>query len=376
MKVTQSLVRIPSENPTGSERECALYVEHYLKDLSGITVQVQPVEDQRWNVIATCKGSDASLRPLVILAHMDTVPVEGTWSQQPFGAEIREGRLYGRGACDMKSGLASALVAFKNVVEQSQPKRDLYLAITVDEEGPFMKGAVALVEEKLIPENAELLVTEPTSNTIAVAHKGTIWYEIIITGKSAHGGHAVVGIDAGHVAAESIIQLKANVADLPYDHQRFGKPTLSVGTIHGGEKTNMVAGSVRMELDFRLVAPMTQEEADELVDRSLQTACRKFEGASYRVNHYGYPRPPIDSNLESDLLKRLESTYETTLKEAAIHTGFPAYTDASMIALKTGKRDLFVFGPANLEQAHRINEYVEVQQIEDCVNVLEEFMKT
>ncbi|GAK08794.1 hypothetical protein JCM19038_2590 [Geomicrobium sp. JCM 19038] len=94
------------------------------------------------------------------------------------------------------------------------------------------------------------------------------------------------------------------------------------------------------------------------------------------MNHYGYPRPPIDSTLESDLLERLEGAYETTLKESATHTGFPAYTDASMIALKTGNRDLLVFGPANLEQAHRIDEYVEVQQIEDCVNVLEEFMKT
>ncbi|EZH64560.1 hypothetical protein DH09_18685 [Bacillaceae bacterium JMAK1] len=375
MKGTQSLVRIPSENPSGSERKCAQYVEDYLKDLNGISLQVQPVEDERSNIIAIYKGSDSSLRPLVILAHMDTVPVEGTWSQQPFGAEVIDGRLYGRGACDMKSGLAAALVAFKNVVQQSQPKRDLYLAITVDEEGPFMKGAVALVNEEVIPENAELLVTEPTSNTIAVAHKGTIWYEIVITGRSAHGGHAVVGIDAGHVAAESIMQLKANVADLPYDHERFGKPTLSVGTIHGGEKTNMVAGSVRMELDFRLVAPMTQEEADELVDRSMKAACRKFKGASYTVNHYGYPRPPIDSNLESDLLERLEDACELTLKEEVSHTGFPAYTDASMIALKTGNRDLLVFGPANLEQAHRIDEYVEINQIEDCVNVLEEFMK-
>lgn len=155
--LTQKLVQIPSENPAGSEKDCATYVERWLREIEDVDVSVQHVEEGRTNVIAKRTGSDPSLRPLVILAHMDTVPVEGKWTFDPFAGEIANGKLYGRGACDMKSGLAAAMTALKQCTTQTN-RRDLYVIATVDEEGPFMKGACALIDEGLFQKMSSSLL--------------------------------------------------------------------------------------------------------------------------------------------------------------------------------------------------------------------------
>ncbi|MBB6450060.1 succinyl-diaminopimelate desuccinylase [Geomicrobium halophilum] len=371
IQLAQKLVQIPSENPTGNEDSCSRFVENWFSGLENVKVTTQMVEPGRTNVIAKYKSGSQNLAPLVIIGHMDTVPVEGTWSKDPFGGEIENGKLYGRGSCDMKSGLASAMVTLKEVSQKEvKLKRDLFVIASIDEEGPYMKGSVALVEEGLIPENAHLIATEPTNLTLSTVHKGTIWYEINIQGKSAHGGNAHLGADAGHAAAEVITRLKKQVNNLPYNHEIFGRPAISVGIIQGGQKTNMVTGSVRIELDFRLVPPMTKEEANDIVREAVKQGCREVTGTSAEVKHYGWERPPLESSPDTPLIQATEKGYMEVMGEDIKNSGFPAYTDVSMIGLKTGNRNLIVFGPGHLDQAHAIDEFVDIQQIEQCTNVL------
>ncbi|MCL7745663.1 M20 family metallopeptidase [Halalkalibacter alkaliphilus] len=377
IQLTQKLVQIPTENPNGIELECSTFVETWLRKLNNVKVTTQVVEEGRVNVIAKYEGSSSNLPPLVIIAHMDTVPVEGTWSVDPFGGEIIDGKLYGRGACDMKSGLAAALMTIKEISEQNiQLSRDLYVIASIDEEGPYMKGAVALVDEQLIPDDALLIATEPTNATLATVHKGTIWYEVMVEGKSSHGGNAHLGADAAHAAAEIIVSIKEKVQKLPYHHEIFGAPAVSVGTIGGGNKTNMVAGSCRMELDFRLVPPMTKEEANQLVADAVQQGCAKVKGTKARTEHYGWERPPVETGDHSPLIDCFNKAYSNVTGTELQQSGFPAYTDVSMIGLKTGNRNLVVFGPGHLDQAHAIDEYVEVEQIDLCTKVLIETAKT
>lgn len=371
VQLTQKLVQIPTENPNGVELECSRFVESWLRNLENVSVTTQQVEEGRVNVIAKYEGESSSLPPLVIIAHMDTVPVEGDWSVKPFSGEIKEGKLYGRGSCDMKSGLACALMTMKQVSEsKSKLPRDLYVIATIDEEGPYMKGAIALVDEKIIPDHALLIATEPTNATLATVHKGTIWYEVNVKGRSSHGGNAHLGADAAHAAAEIIRSIKQKVKDLPYRHEIFGAPAVSVGTIQGGHKTNMVAGSCRMELDFRLVPPMTAEEANELMKEAVREGCNEVEGTSATIEHYGWERPPIETSPNSQLIDSFHQASLNITGSKLQESGFPAYTDASMIGLKTGNRDLVVFGPGHLDQAHAIDEYVEIAQIDLCLEVL------
>lgn len=372
VQLTQMLVSIRSENPTGTETECATFIKQWLNDMDGIEVTVQTVEEGRENIIAHYKATTSSdLPPIVIIAHMDTVPIEGEWTYDPLKGEIEDGKMYGRGACDMKGGLASALMTIKEVAEKKLPvKRDIFVIATVDEEGPYMKGAVALVEGGYIPENALLIATEPTNLTLSTVHKGTIWYEIVIEGKSAHGGNAHLGADAVHAASEIIVRLKEKVRALRYDHPIFGKPTISVGTISGGHKTNIVAGSCRVELDFRLVPPMTKEEANEIVLEAINEGCNEVDGTQARMNHYGYERPPIETDPNSPLISMMKDAfYEVEGKDIEL-SGFPAYTDVSIIALKTGNKNIVVFGPGHLNEAHSVDEFIHIDQIDRCKDVL------
>jgi len=376
VQLTRELVQIPTENPNGTELECSKFVESWLRKLENVSVRTQKVEESRINIIAKYAGISSSLPPLVIIAHMDTVPVEGNWSVDPFGGEIIDGKLYGRGSCDMKSGLACALMTMKQVSDSNTKlSRDLYVIASIDEEGPYMKGAVALVDEKIIPKDALLIATEPTNATLATAHKGTIWYEVNITGKSSHGGNAHLGADAVHAAAEIISLIKEKVKELPYHHSIFGAPAVSVGTIQGGHKTNMVAGSCRFELDFRLVPPMTKEEANQLVKEAVLQGCNQVEATSATIEHYGWERPPIETSNDSSLIDFFHAAYSDVTGFRIQESGFPAYTDVSMIGLKTGNRDLVVFGPGHLDQAHAIDEYVDIAQIDLCVQVLTEVVK-
>ncbi len=370
--LTQKLVQIPTENPNGTEEKCAEFIEDWLKNLDGVNVTTQKVEEGRVNIIAHYGAATSShFAPLVILAHMDTVPAEEGWEHPPFQGEIIDGKLYGRGACDMKSGLACALMTIKEVsTHKLALKRDLYVIATIDEEGPYMKGAIALVEEGLIPDQALLIATEPTNLTLSTVHKGTIWYEVVVNGKSAHGGNAHLGADAAHAAAEMIVHLKKRVNELPYEHPIFGKPSLSVGTIAGGHKTNMVAGSCRIELDFRLVPPMTNDEADRLVEEAAEKSSANVDGTSVQINHYGWARPPLETKTNSVLSALLKEAFLEVEGTELVETGFPAYTDVSMIGLKTGNRDLVVFGPGHLNEAHAIDEFVSVDQIDRCTEVL------
>ena len=377
VQLTQKLVQIPTENPNGIELECSRFVESWLSNLENVSVTTQHVEEGRINIIAKYAGERSTLPPLVIIAHMDTVPVEGKWSVDPFSGEIKDGKLYGRGSCDMKSGLACALMTMKQVSERkSKLPRDLFVIATIDEEGPYMKGAIALVEENIIPKDALLIATEPTNATLATVHKGTIWYEIKVVGKSSHGGNAHLGADAAHAAAEVIRSIKQKVKDLPYRHAIFGAPTVSVGTIQGGHKTNMVAGSCRLELDFRLVPPMTKEEANELMKEAVLEGCKEVEGTRATIEHFGWERPPIETSKNSPLRNSFHQAYSNVTGTKLKESGFPAYTDVSMIGLKIGNRDLVVFGPGHLDQAHAIDEYVEIEQIDLCLDVLTEVVKT
>jgi succinyl-diaminopimelate desuccinylase len=144
--LTRDLVRIRSENPTGSEAEIAAFAHAWLAALPGTEVIEQEVTPGRANVVARLEGED-KLPPLILMAHMDTVPAGGGWSHEPFAADLVNGRIYGRGACDMKSGLATAMCAFAAVARSGRkPRRSLVFCATVDEEGPHMMGVNALVD--------------------------------------------------------------------------------------------------------------------------------------------------------------------------------------------------------------------------------------
>src|SRR5699024_4352595 len=187
-----------------------------------ITYQLQEVEPNRSNIIARITGS-RKRAPIILIAHCDTVPAGEGWTMDPFGVDILGNKLYGRGSADMKSGLASALYALKEASKEPSLPGDFIVVVSVDEEGPGMKGVMKFLQSNYIDSSTMTIAPEPTNLEIVRAHRGVMWYEIKTYGKSSHGGHAERGVDANHALAEILCEIKSVVNGLPFDNKYLGK---------------------------------------------------------------------------------------------------------------------------------------------------------
>jgi succinyl-diaminopimelate desuccinylase len=377
VELTQNLVRIPSENPTGDEVALGRYVFSWLVG-NGIETELRPVEGERGNVIGRVRGGDGP--PLVLIAHLDTVPIgdRSKWQHDPFGGEFEDGKIYGRGACDMKGGLAAAMLTLAKVqqavnAENLKLSGDLVLACTIDEEESFMKGSTALGQEKAFGPEAYLLTMEPTNCQLNIAHKGAFWYEASFFGKGAHAANPEVGRDANRAMAEAVTGWYARMeqvrAELP-PHPLLGSPTLIVSRLEGGIKTNVVSEYCRAEIDMRIPPPMTVAQVEALVTDVAKQAAAKHR-VEYQVQAMTALRPPVECRADSPLLSAFDHAYKTVTGQTAEHLGFMAYTDAAMLAVLLDNHNSVVFGPGLLSDAHTTDEHIEIGQLITATHVLE-----
>ena len=377
---TVDLIRIDSQNPEPGEGECAAWVEDRL-NRGGHEVQRQTVTPGRDNLVARLDGRGRSPR-LVLLAHLDTVPVGEGWTRPALAGDVSEGRIYGRGACDMKAGLAIALNVFESAARQaatgSAPAGDLVLCLTCDEEGPYMRGIHRLVETGLVRDDDQVLALEPTGLRLRIAQMGLRWLEVTVHGKMAHAGRAHLGIDANHVMARLIDGLKTEVEALPHHDPLLGRPRFTAGRVAGGVAPNVVPPSCRAELDLRLVPPMTPEEMVELVNAVAGRTIAGFPGATYEIEPLGAARPPVRASDDAPIVTGLRRAYRETLGteiETGGADGHEAYTDASMVAALTGSSSCTVFGPGSSDIAHTADEFVPIGDIDCAARVLDRLVR-
>jgi len=370
IKTTQELIRIRTENPPGNEEACADYVEQFFKN-AGIKTLRMKVEEKRPNIIAKLKGNFN--KPLVFLAHMDTVEVGEDWNVGPFSGEIREGKLYGRGAADMKGGLAVGMNVIAEISKMNlQLKRDLLFFAYVDEEEPSAKGIDALIKEGMIPENAFILILEPTNLKLAIAAKGVGWYEVIVKGKSAHAATPWEGANSIMAMSLMLVKLKDRVDRLKYDHPLLGRPQFTVGKIIGGlkGKVNMVPSSCKAEIDLRFVPPLSCDDVTEMIDICIKEACKTIPGTSGSMRNLSFPKPPFFSEADSILVKSIEMSYQEVTGKHLEKFGMLGYTDASVVGAKQNNKNCYVFGPGNIAQGHAVDEFVPIDEIYDCYQIL------
>jgi len=373
--LTRELIRIPSENPSGSERAIASYIGKWMNRLPGVEVLNEEVLPGRYNVLGILRGKENRCA-LAYLGHMDTVPSGPGWTYDPFGGIIKGNKLYGRGAADMKGGLAAILMALSNLALSGQkPKYDFLVCATVDEEGPKMMGAVDLVKKKYIDNNTLVVATEPTGNELHTCHKGLVWYEICVRGKSAHAGTPDQGVDAVYGMSLILTTLKKHLQKLNYNHPILGRPTLTCAKIRGGSKTNIVPAECTAEIDLRLVPPMTLQCTAELMEKILNDVTLSMPGIKASFRQINNDRPPIEASLSSPVISAFQEAYRiVTGKEIEIG-GFPAYTDASIISFLTSNPHCVLFGPGHLEQAHTTDEFVPIEELVEAEKVLTEAAK-
>lgn len=374
VELTQTLVRIPSENPIGDEVAVAEYISYWLKT-HGIGVETQAVDNKRFNVFGKLKGEGSS-PPLVYLAHMDTVPIgeRERWTHDPFGGEIVDGKLYGRCSCDMKGGTAGAMIALKRLLDSgAELSGDVILACTVDEESG-MTGSSAMALEKDKWAEAYLLTMEPTDCKLNVAHKGAFWFQAIMRGRGAHAANPQFGADANRAMAKAMLAwyelTEKTLKKELKEHPLLGYPTLIVSKIDGGVKTNIVSEYCHAEMDMRVPPTIEAKQIIEYVEGIGKQAAAEY-GVSFELIVPKELRLPVECRADSPLISAFDRAYQGVTSQAAVHEGFLAYTDAATLAVKTGNQHSTVFGPGLLSDAHTTDEKVEVSQLYLTTDVLE-----
>ena len=381
-RLAQELVRIDSSDPGAYEGE----IEHFIKGLieqqlaqldSPVLDAVQIAELEvlpgRRNLMVTVSGLSDEPR-LVYICHMDTVTLGDGWDAgiSPLGAIVRDDKLYGRGACDMKGGLACAIAALVHTLERvaadgALPRRGFSLICSVDEED-FMRGSEAAIDAGWVGSREWVLDTEPTDGQIQVAHKGRTWFEIEMTGVTAHASQPWKGADAVAAMAEVVCALRHAFAALPV-HDELGPSTITFGQIEGGYRPYVVPDHAKVWVDMRLTPLTDTAAATRMVEQAIAGAEAAVPGChgSYTVTG---DRPAIERDPSSPLLAALKRAADDAMDADTTVGFFTGYTDTAVIAGKTGNRNCMSYGPGSLALAHKPNEYVPHADIVRCQNVL------
>jgi acetylornithine deacetylase/succinyl-diaminopimelate desuccinylase family protein len=369
--LTRQLVAIPSHSgvPT-REKEVAEKLHEYLVR-NGISARLRKVEKDRPNVIATVKGETGGGKSLMFNGHMDTVP-EYDMDIPPFVPKVRGGKLYGRGALDMKGGLASmacALVAIEK--SRLRLQSDLVLTAVVGEE-ERSEG----MEDVVIrgPKTDLAVIGEPTDLEIQPSHRGLEWLEVHVYGKAAHGGQADRGVNAISMAAKFINAVESDL--LPKLAKRTSRhtlpPTLNLGVIEGGQQPSSVADHCVVRIDRR----WTPEES---LDQVFQEIYDVFDGI--KKEHPGFKaklkRDPrnmktmthVPNVVSRDhlLVRALEGAVRREAGRPPKLTSFWGWTDAALLT-HFAKTPTVVFGPGG-GGAHARTEYVKVADLATCTRV-------
>jgi acetylornithine deacetylase len=369
----RDLVSRPSVNPMGRaltspdlyEHRVTDYLEQFFRGL-GVKWERQRVAPQRENIVAY-SGATGAKRRLIFEAHQDTVPTDNM-TIDPFGAKIESGRLYGRGACDIKGGMASMLAAFARLVrERPAGAAEVIMACTVDEEHTFL-GVQQLVKQGLKADMA--VIAEPTQLKIVHAHKGVIRWHVSTPGRSCHSSAPEQGINAIYRMGKVLVGIEKFAEKLRGSRSDplLGPPTLSVGRIEGGTSVNTVPDRCRIEIDRRVIPGEDAEAAPGQLTEFLKAEAKI--DVPYEASAPWLRCPSLSWENSAELVKRLGAAIDSVRKPHAV-VAVPYGTDASSIA-GAGIPSV-VFGPGDIAQAHTCDEWIDLAEVETASEILYRF---
>ena len=366
IKTLQKLVQTNSTNPTLSsdgvgEKEIAHLTAAYLSALN-IPVELNEIKPNRWNVIGTLSGSGNG-RSLLLNAHLDTVSVIGM--ADPFSGDIRDGKLYGRGAQDMKASLAAQLGAAKALVDAGITlKGDLLITAVADEEDKSI-GMDHLVQH--VTADAAI-VTEPTDLQLCRAHRGFIWFDVVIKGRAAHGSRYQEGIDANMRMGRFLAELDKLEQELlsRSPHPLAGPPSLHASQLAGGTEISVYSAECVLNMERRTIPGETEAQCTA----ELQTIIDRLAAADPTFNATVTPtflREPFSVGAEAAIAQAVEKAATHHFGKSVTHMGQTFWTDAAILA--DAGIDTVIIGPTGAG-LHSAEEWVDVQSVLDLTRIL------
>ncbi|MDG1894734.1 MAG: M20 family metallopeptidase [Fuerstiella sp.] len=377
--ILSTLISIPSVNPMGQNVDGPIYFEGRVSDwLVGFLgsfgaeyerIEVSPGRD---NIVARfdAPGSDFTV---LMDAHQDTVPVD-SMTINPFEPQIQNGRITGRGACDVKGGMAAMLFAFRRLCQEQPPAAaNVVLSCTCDEESTTT-GITDLVrywttdrgKSKLLATPPDVaVIAEPTLLDVVVAHRGVTRFKIHTAGRACHSSDPAQGVNAIYRMARVVSVLEEYALLLPRTvnpHPLCGGATLSIGRIYGGASVNIVPDECAIEVDRRVIPGEKHDQVKEDIQRYLT------ERLDFDVE---FEPPWIESPAltDADNQQLAESVLSCVARVDGDHSaiGVPYGTHASRTC--AGGVPSIVFGPGSIDQAHTKDEFLEIDQLEKAAEV-------
>lgn len=359
--ILQELIRIKSVN--GKEGEVAAYLNQLLNQ-HGIQGEIISHTEGRDNLVATYHNGQG--RVLGLSGHMDVVSAgdESNWTYPPFAAEIKGNRLYGRGATDMKSGLAAMVIAMIELKESGKPfNGTIKLLATVGEEVGEL-GSEQLTKAGYVDDLDGLIIGEPTNYHLMYTHMGSINYTVVSHGKEAHSSMPQEGYNAINHLNEFITRANEQMDALANDFQNsaLGKTIHNVTVINGGNQVNSIPSQAQLQGNIRSIPEFPN---DQIIDLLQKIVDELNEGTNYHLElTIDYNKIPVKANPDSSLIHHIQKQFKQPLPLV----GAAATTDAAEFTKSAHSFDFVVFGPGVVNLPHQIDEYVEIDNYLDMID--------
>jgi succinyl-diaminopimelate desuccinylase len=359
LSLSRQLISFQTFDPPGNELPAAELISSVLAD-HGIESELQSIGENRASVIARIKGKGT--KPgLIFSAHIDTIPVNASeWSVDPFGGIVKDGRLYGRGATDMKAALASMLVA-AIAVKDEKLEGDLILAFSAAENSNCL-GARTMVESGILEGAGALLVSEPTSLDVFIAEKGALWLQATAIGEY---GHIAFSADrTGDIGSANLrmADFLCRVRDLKLDavpHPLLGMPAVNVGMVHGGISFPLIAPECKAFIDIRTIPGMVPE--------NVLAQFRAIAGPHVKIEILDN-KPPVATPEDHPFVTLcVDSVRQQRAEEPAV-TGVSYISDAAFISPGLDV-PMVIIGPGELGKSGSIDEYCEIDKLEASARI-------
>jgi acetylornithine deacetylase len=359
-----SLVEINSINPSlipgaAGESEIARFAHGWLSE-RGIAAEIHDAAPSRPSVIAKVPGKGGG-RSILLYAHLDTVGVDGM--SEPFNPRVEDGRMYGRGAYDMKAGLAACMLALAEI-RAGELDGDVLLAAVADEE-----HASIGIQDILRHIRADTaIVTEPTSLEICIAHKGFSWHEIITSGRAAHGSQPQFGIDAIAHMGRVLVRLEALQAELleRAPHRLLSHGSLHASLISGGQELSSYPATCALQLERRTLPDEDIASVEREITNLLSALAA--EDPHFQFRHRTIlARPPFCVSEDEPIVIALKREATAVLGKAPATIGASFWMDAAFLA--AARISTVAFGPHGAG-AHATDEWVDLRSVDQCRETL------
>lgn len=356
--LTKKLISFDTSGPEGAEEQPAKYLGKLLSS-DGFTVRYHTFAPGRLTLIAE-KGLSEGVPPVVLTGHLDTVPLGAApWRCDPFAGEISDGKLFGRGASDMKGGVAAMVCAARKVFSTSAPKGGVRLLFTAAEE-PGCLGAKLLAESGFdVGRASAIIVGEPTSNLPFLGHKGGLYMRVAASGKAAHSSMPELGDNAIYKAARAITRVETFQFNVARD-SLHGLPTINVGRMSGGENFNSVPDHAEFTIDIRTTAQTDHRELLEQIRSELGTDVTVTTLADLS---------PVSTAETAPFVSLVFAVCGCDVADPDRPKSLAYLTDGAILQQLYNGVPTVILGPGEPEQAHRTDEFCLLDKLEEAVTI-------